>query len=478
MESDLQQHHHHHHHHAFLDHGHEPPPQHHQQQMSSGLSRYRSAPSSFFASLLERDFCSEFLGQPPSPETERLFSRLISGNQDESPATQNLGGFQRSLPQNEVTNRQPQLMEVVKSEANVIPRQQSHYSSGSYYQSSSQPPRPNRTSTDGVSGSDRLPPTKVGGSNSNLIRHSSSPAGLFANINIDNGFASMEGMRNFVACSGANAEATFSNVNRLASHMSYSSRPASTMGHMSPISELGDKRMEASIDEGVAFGEGNANDYVAGYPVSSWEDSTSVSENLNALKRSRDDDKKFSGLNASELNEEVRSRPTMGLTHHLSLPKTWAEISSIENFLQLQDSVPCRIRAKRGCATHPRSIAERVRRTKISERMRKLQDLVPNMDKQTNTADMLDLAVDYIKDLQEQVKALSADRARCTCLNSAAAAIAPDPRKGDSCAALYRSIGVCRKENIRRKQIRREDEKEGSKKPNRNRNSLMESKRA
>ena len=25
-----------------------------------------------------------------------------------------------------------------------------------------------------------------------------------------------------------------------------------------------------------------------------------------------------------------------------------------------EDSVPCRVRAKRGCATHPRSIAERV----------------------------------------------------------------------------------------------------------------------
>ncbi|KAL8110178.1 hypothetical protein AgCh_026046 [Apium graveolens] len=46
-----------------------------------------------------------------------------------------------------------------------------------------------------------------------------------------------------------------------------------------------------------------------------------------------------------------------------------------------EDSVPCRIRAKRGCATHPRSIAERVRRTRISDRIRKLQELVPNMDK-------------------------------------------------------------------------------------------------
>ncbi|KAG8633436.1 hypothetical protein MANES_18G104700v8 [Manihot esculenta] len=47
----------------------------------------------------------------------------------------------------------------------------------------------------------------------------------------------------------------------------------------------------------------------------------------------------------------------------------------------LEDSVPYRVRAKRGCATHPRSIAERVRRTRISDRIRKLQELVPNMDK-------------------------------------------------------------------------------------------------
>ncbi|KAJ9559901.1 hypothetical protein OSB04_005061 [Centaurea solstitialis] len=47
----------------------------------------------------------------------------------------------------------------------------------------------------------------------------------------------------------------------------------------------------------------------------------------------------------------------------------------------LADSVPCRVRAKRGFATHPRSIAERVRRTRISDRIRKLQELVPNMDK-------------------------------------------------------------------------------------------------
>ncbi|GLT82376.1 hypothetical protein SLE2022_007590 [Rubroshorea leprosula] len=37
--------------------------------------------------------------------------------------------------------------------------------------------------------------------------------------------------------------------------------------------------------------------------------------------------------------------------------------------------------------------------------MRKLQDLSPDLDKQTNTAAMLDMAVEYIKDLQKHVKA-------------------------------------------------------------------------
>ncbi|KAJ4966428.1 hypothetical protein NE237_018277 [Protea cynaroides] len=79
------------------------------------------------------------------------------------------------------------------------------------------------------------------------------------------------------------------------------------------------------------------------------------------------------------------------------------------------DSVPCRVRAKRGCATHPRSIAERVRRTRISDRIRKLQELVPNMDKQTNTADMLEEAVEYVKYLQKQIQELSEHKKKCKC---------------------------------------------------------------
>ncbi|KAL4370707.1 hypothetical protein AHAS_Ahas06G0092700 [Arachis hypogaea] len=118
-------------------------------------------------------------------------------------------------------------------------------------------------------------------------------------------------------------------------------------------------------------------------------------------------------------NEEFGNNKVVDtLSHQLSFPKAEPEMFAMENMIHfpLSDSVPCKIRAKRGCATHPRSIAERVRRTRISERMKKLQELVPNMDKQASTADMLDMAVGYIKDLQKQFKNLSDRRAKCKCI--------------------------------------------------------------
>jgi len=95
---------------------------------------------------------------------------------------------------------------------------------------------------------------------------------------------------------------------------------------------------------------------------------------------------------------------------------TALEMAGMDRYMQLQqDQVPFKVRAKRGCATHPRSIAERERRTRISEKLRKLQDLVPNMDKQTSTADMLDLAVEHIKGLQSELQALKHEQEKCTC---------------------------------------------------------------
>ncbi|KAJ0090284.1 hypothetical protein Patl1_13688 [Pistacia atlantica] len=68
-----------------------------------------------------------------------------------------------------------------------------------------------------------------------------------------------------------------------------------------------------------------------------------------------------------------------------------------------------RARARRGQATDPHSIAERLRREKIAERMKNLQELVPNSNK-TDKASMLDEIIDYVKFLQLQVKVLSVSR--------------------------------------------------------------------
>ncbi|XP_022869846.1 transcription factor bHLH69-like [Olea europaea var. sylvestris] len=68
-----------------------------------------------------------------------------------------------------------------------------------------------------------------------------------------------------------------------------------------------------------------------------------------------------------------------------------------------------RVRARRGQATDPHSIAERLRRERITERMKALQELVPNANK-TDKASMLDEIIDYVKFLQLQVKVLSMSR--------------------------------------------------------------------
>ncbi|XP_047078608.1 bHLH transcription factor RHL1-like [Lolium rigidum] len=77
-----------------------------------------------------------------------------------------------------------------------------------------------------------------------------------------------------------------------------------------------------------------------------------------------------------------------------------------------------RQRARRGQATDPHSIAERLRRERIAERMKALQELVPNANK-TDKATMLDEIIDYVKFLQLQVKVLSMSRL------GGAAAVAP-----------------------------------------------------
>ncbi|KAM7279668.1 hypothetical protein ACFE04_006802 [Oxalis oulophora] len=343
---------------------------HHQTQkpMNSGLTRYSSAPSSYFSSFIDREL-NEFLNRPSSPETENIFARFLASD----------------IKTDEIPEIEPnQLIEpVINEEIKPVITHQQHFSNQDSGRVMDY--RPPVTSV----GIDRVPSMKTGNS-SNLMRHNSTPADFLAFINVDSaGFTLARGLGDYGAGTKTSRKESLSSTGK----------PPISAGRMiSPRPEIGMKSSPKSI------------------PMSPWEDSSIFPEEIHESKRLKEESRTLSGLSSSETKilEDVNRPPR--LAHHMSLPaKTSADLSAIENFLQSTDSVPCRIRAKRGMATHPRSIAERVRRTKISERMRKLQELVPNMDKQTNTSDMLDLAVDYIKELKRQHEILSDHHAKCTC---------------------------------------------------------------
>ncbi|XP_010536058.1 PREDICTED: transcription factor bHLH122 [Tarenaya hassleriana] len=330
----------------------------HHKQPNSGLTRYQSAPSSYFSSFLDAGdgVGDEFLFRPPSPETERIFQKFLESTE-------------------ELT--EPMEVKLEREEQAPLPppppipqlQPEKHNSFQGFHQQQMQNQKQGEIPGMGFgaaatasAGMKRLPPqppsAAAAADVSSLIRHSSSPAGLFNSINVENDYIPMRGSGD-LGDSKAKIESLFA------------SKPP-------PSPKIPDLRKQSS------FGANDRRTLSGGFHLPE----TKNLDGVNRLSR---------------------------LSHHLSLPKSLSEMSEIEKILQLSDSVPCKIRAKRGCATHPRSIAERVRRTKISERMKKLQDLVPNMDKQTNTADMLDLAVDHIKDLQERLRILQEDRARCTC---------------------------------------------------------------
>ncbi|KAJ7975135.1 Transcription factor [Quillaja saponaria] len=65
------------------------------------------------------------------------------------------------------------------------------------------------------------------------------------------------------------------------------------------------------------------------------------------------------------------------------------------------------VRARRGQATDSHSLAERVRRGKINEKLKCLQNIVPGCYKTMGMSVMLDEIINYVQSLQNQVEFLS-----------------------------------------------------------------------
>uniref|UniRef100_A0A453PWI3 BHLH domain-containing protein n=2 Tax=Aegilops tauschii subsp. strangulata TaxID=200361 RepID=A0A453PWI3_AEGTS len=108
----------------------------------------------------------------------------------------------------------------------------------------------------------------------------------------------------------------------------------------------------------------------------------------------------FDGFGAAGMHAAGAAQPPFGQAG--SMPPPAAQGGAAAPPRQRQ-------RARRGQATDPHSIAERLRRERIAERMKALQELVPSANK-TDKASMLDEIIDYVKFLQLQVKVLSMSR--------------------------------------------------------------------
>ncbi|XP_048134985.1 transcription factor bHLH130-like isoform X2 [Rhodamnia argentea] len=361
---------------------HNPP---HLQQLNSSLMRYQSAPSSFFDCLVNGNGCdigcedSSYL-RPLNPEMDAAIVKLMLIDSFESNDMQE--DDQRYVEQElEVVFRNTisQAMDGPTPVQRHLDHEISSNSIGfvSFFDEAYSMVLQSNA------------PAELGsGNHSNLLRQSSSPAGFLSDAAVEIGFDARRDSQDLETRKG---DGSFCSKSKSNGQTDLRSTSISASRHMSQIAEMENENKLDCVRK-------------------SWKNTT-----FNGLKREREEDANLSySIHTVENQDNMTQNRTYGLTRHLSLSKTSTEMDTVGNILQFQDSVPCKIRAKRGCATHPRSIAERVRRGRISERMRKLQDLFPNFDK-TSTADMLDMAVVYIKDLQEQVKLLNDSKAKCMC---------------------------------------------------------------
>ncbi|KAK7405466.1 hypothetical protein VNO78_06789 [Psophocarpus tetragonolobus] len=408
----------------------------HCHQQNSGLMRYCSAPSSLLINLVNNNnigcdigeaFRSEHNHQqqqqhyPPSTsaEMETMLAKLISSNDSDSEPLQEFG--------------EKPVKEEAGDPVSQPPPQHNGYPYGTSAQIMYQTqqihglPMPNGSlvaagnafdasfsAVNSLASQNSTQTKMVSSTNcSNLIRQKSSPAGFFTNYSVDN---AMRDGASFRGCDVSNGQAITSSSG-LHGTMNFSSRPSSCSTRMPQIAENGNEGVEARFVESRNLRNDSVNTkrYMPSFTNDMWNGGSAFTA---PRTTSNSGEISFATSNAMDIQDADFGYQKVGLTHHLSLPASSREMTTMEKFYHIQGSVPCKIRAKRGFATHPRSIAERERRTRISARMKKLQELFPKSDKQTSTADMLDLAVEYIKDLQKQVKTLTDTRAKCTCTSN------------------------------------------------------------
>ncbi|CAA3029326.1 transcription factor bHLH62 [Olea europaea subsp. europaea] len=136
-----------------------------------------------------------------------------------------------------------------------------------------------------------------------------------------------------------------------------------------------------------------------------FRENSSISEHNSGRKTGANDDRKRKAIPSGKAKEIPSSNSANVSSKNSESSAKRSKSNDDEGAEPPKDYI--HVRARRGQATDAHSLAERVRREKIGERMKLLQDLVPGCNKITGKAVMLDEIINYVQSLQRQVEFLS-----------------------------------------------------------------------
>ncbi|GAB2280147.1 hypothetical protein Dimus_014784 [Dionaea muscipula] len=216
---------------------------------------------------------------------------------------------------------------------------------------------------------------------------------------------------------GSNAINAMSHKNELimAAHTSFDVSPPATDHHGAVMEGMNDPRSEMQLDEAQGVEDSDEAELSGGTgtkedePMIDIGDDSSSAKGLDPMKKRKRggqgvEPEQTIGV-GEQFGEEFLRKGGQNPTSIANKAATTGKQSSGASDPSKGEYI--HVRARRGQATNSHSLAERVRREKISERMKLLQDLVPGCSKVTGKAVMLGEIINYVQSLQRQVEFLS-----------------------------------------------------------------------
>ncbi|KAL3614075.1 hypothetical protein CASFOL_042149 [Castilleja foliolosa] len=176
-----------------------------------------------------------------------------------------------------------------------------------------------------------------------------------------------------------------------------------------------DPGLETGLNDGfrsvLSYGNGSELNVAAAANMAQEQAQSSGAASTESSKKRKADKTQNPKVNTAEKSDDKRMKGCKEDEYKTCSSKsTTTTVANNKNTKDISENPKpdyIHVRARRGQATDSHSLAERVRREKISEKMKFLQDLVPGCNKITGKAGMLDEIINYVQSLQTQVEFLS-----------------------------------------------------------------------